>query len=76
MVLLWPPSLAYPPMYPSVRGSTLKVHGDRLVKSPAANVMANVAAETPVPHGIRCLIVTSWGQACLNRAMMHRSGSI
>ena len=59
-------------MYPSVRGSTLKVHGDRLVNSPAANMMAYVAGETPVGHSNRNFGFSSCDWTCLNRASMHR----
>jgi len=34
-------------MYPSVSGSTLSVHGDRLVTRPAANTAAYVPGVTP-----------------------------
>ena len=47
-VLLSPPSLAYPPIYPSVRGSTLNVHGERLVNRPAVKMTTKVAGDTPV----------------------------
>ncbi len=41
------PSLLYPPMYPMVSGSTLSVHGDKLVTSPAPRTMTYVKGVTP-----------------------------
>lgn len=40
--LLLSSAFAYPPMYPIVSGSTLSVHGDRLVASPASSTAAYV----------------------------------
>lgn len=39
-------------MYPSVRGSTLKVQGDKLVNKPAVKMMTKVAGETPATSAV------------------------